>query len=405
MSEDYRDIVRAAVLDSHGFLRATLSGQQRGQALDWLKVTLRPVEVKGTKQIQIAYFDAKKCITKNYTEGELRHNLDELLQRPFKNFQVASATEDIQITIARSGKPLIHRTKAAQVREIAEARHDRQKDLLLPEGKPDPYLQAIGFMTDNGQIRADKQKKFRQINEFLKLLTQTGALEKLDKTCIEIVDYGCGNAYLTFGVTHYLNHVLGKPARMVGVDVQGELLEKHMQTARSLGWENITFVTTTIAEYVPSTPPDITLALHACDTATDEALAQGIQGNSRLIISVPCCHHNLQEQLHQQPAPEVFRPVFRHGILGERQGDLLTDAFRALILRIMGYQTEVLQFISSEHTAKNLMIRAIRSETPAPPNFVEEYKAMKTFWGVTPYLENLLGEAFLRRLSYSHEDG
>jgi hypothetical protein len=259
-------------------------------------------------------------------------------------------------------------------------------------------------MTADGQIRADKQKKFRQINEFLRLVLQTGIIEQLDKPVIELVDYGCGNAYLTFGVYHYLSHLLSRPARMVGVDLRGELLEKHLEIVRSLGWDGLTFERCAIAEFVPPAPPDITLALHACDTATDEALAQGIRWDSRLIVSVPCCHHNLQEQIRHQPSPDAFRPVLRHGILAERLGDVLTDSFRALILRIMGYQTDVMQFISSEQTAKNLMIRAIRSDTPPPPAFVEEYRQMKAYWNVTPWLETLLGEPFQRRLEEAGKD-
>lgn len=399
MSEDYRDVVRTAVLDQDQFVRATFSGQQRGEALEWVRVTLRPVQVKGAKRIQFAYYDAKKCITKNYADADLAANLDSLLLMAFKNLHVATSSEEIQVSIPKSGTPRLHRNRISRPAEGIAASHDRQKDLLLPEGKPDPYLQAIGFMTADGRIKADKQRKFRQINEFLKMIQQTGELSKFVDPVIEVVDCGCGNAYLTFAVYHYLNHILGRPTRMVGVDVRGDLLAKHVETARALGWENLTFENRTIADFVPSGPPDITLALHACDTATDEALAQGIRWGSRLIISVPCCHHHLQAQISRCGSPDLFRSVYRHGILGERQGDILTDSFRALILRIMGYQTEVLQFISPEHTAKNVMIRSIRSESPAPPHFVAEYKKMKAYWEVTPYLEDLLGETLQQRLT------
>ena len=394
MSEDYRDLVRASVLDSEKFVRATFSGQQRGHTLAWIRVTLRTVAVKGVRHIQFAYYDTRKCITKNYAGAELIAPLNDLLELAFKNVHLATTDEEIQIGIHKSGEARIHRARMTATAAISEISHDRQKDLLLPEGRPDPYLQAIGFMTADGRIKADKQKKFRQINEFLKMIQQTGELEKFDKPVLDVVDYGCGNAYLTFGVYHYLNHILQQPAQMVGVDVRGDLLTKHLQTAQELGWQRLTFENRMIADFVPAGPPDITLALHACDTATDEALCQGIRWGSKLIISVPCCHHHLQEQIRQQGVPELFRPLYRHGILAERQGDLLTDMFRALILRIMGYQTEVLQFISPEHTAKNIMIRAVRSDAPAPPNFIAEYRKMTAYWGVTPYLETLLGEAF-----------
>jgi SAM-dependent methyltransferase len=399
MSDDYRDLVRTTVLDPESFVRAAFSGQQPGQTLAWTRVTLRTVDVKNVRHIQFAYYDAKKCITKNYAGADIIAPLNALVALAFKNLYIATMQEEIQISIPRSGSPRIHRARVSVPAASLELTHDRQKDLLLPEGKPDPYLQAIGFMTADGRIKADRQKKFRQINEFLKMIQQTGEIEKFEKPVLDVVDYGCGNAYLTFGFYHYLNHVLGRPARMVGVDVRGDLLAKHLETARSLGWEHLAFENRTIADFVPSGPPDITLALHACDTATDEALAQGIRWESRLIISVPCCHHHLQEQIRRQGAPESLRPIFRHGILAERQGDLLTDSFRALILRIMGYQTEVLQFISPEHTAKNVMIRAIRSDAPAPAEFVAEYNKMKTYWNVTPYLETLLGEALQRRIA------
>jgi SAM-dependent methyltransferase len=398
MTEDYKDQIRRAVLNAESFVRATFRGSQHGETLDWNRVTLRAVDVKGARHVQFAYYDERKCITKNYAGAELMMHLDALLELPFKNVHVASTTEEIQVTIPKSGVPHLHRSRKAPDTEVIPLAHDRQKDLLLPEGKPDPYLQAIGFMTADGRIKADRQKKFRQINEFLKMLQQTGEIEKLDKPVLDVVDYGCGNAYLTFGVYHYLNHILGRPARLIGVDVRGELLTKHRQTVQELGWDDLTFEERTIADFVPAGPPDITLALHACDTATDEALAQGIRRQSHLIISVPCCHHHLQEQLRHQEVPEVFRPLFRHGLLAERQGDLLTDAFRALILRIMGYQTDVLQFISLEHTARNVMLRAVRSDVHAPPEFLAEYRDMKAYWKVTPYLETLLGEALQSRL-------
>jgi SAM-dependent methyltransferase len=399
MSGEYHKIVGEAILDHQHLVRATFSGRQHGEALAWEKVTVRPIEVRGKTAVQFVYYDDKKCITKNFADAELAANLDTLLQLPFKNIQVSTAACEIHVNVGKSGKATVHRSaRAARAIEAPGRTHDRQKDLLLPEGKPDAYLQAIGFMTGDGQIKADKQRKFRQINEFLKLLQQTGELEKFEKPVIDLVDYGCGNAYLTFGAYHYLNRILGRPARMVGVDLRGELLEKHAQTARELGWSDMTFERCAIADYVPAAPTDITLALHACDTATDEALAQGIRWESRLIISVPCCHHHLQDQMRRQQPPEAFRPVLRHGILAERQGDILTDSFRALILRIMGYRTEVLQFISAEHTAKNIMIRSVRSNLPPPTAFVAEYRQMKAYWNVTPWLETLLGEPFQRSL-------
>ena len=398
--DDYKALVRQAITQGPpSFARATFTGRGRGPAPPWVRVVLRPVLLKGQAHVQFAYYDEKKCITKNHAPSGLAAPLAALLEMPFRNIHVSAPSGDLQVNLTKDGRPLVHRTRPALPAAPPDLAHNRQKDLLLPEGTPDAFLQAIGFMTEDGRIRADKQKKFRQINEFLRLLQQTGELEKPAEAPLEVVDFGCGNAYLTFAVYHYLNHIRHAPARVTGVDLQGELLDKHAETVAALGWDGFRFERSAIAGYAPPAPPDITLALHACDTATDDALAQGIRWGSRLIVSVPCCHHHLQAQLGAASAPEEFRPVSRHGILAERMGDLLTDAFRALILRIMGYQTDVMQFISAEHTAKNVMIRAVRSDSAVPPHFAREYAAMKDYWRVTPYLETLLGGALEERLA------
>jgi SAM-dependent methyltransferase len=252
-------------------------------------------------------------------------------------------------------------------------------------------------MTQDGRIRAKMQDKFWQINHFLQLISQTADLDQLAGSPLQVVDCGCGSAYLTFATYHYLTTILKRPTRLTGIDVKKDLLDRRAKQAQSLGWSGLTFKASRIIDFEPPTPPDIVLALHACDTATDEALAQAIKWQSQLIFSVPCCHHHLQAQLSSvgQIADLSQKPLLRHGILKERLGDILTDAFRALILRIMGYRTDVVEFISSEHTARNLMIRAVKSTRPGHSQFVREYEKMKECWGVKPYLETLIGEAFI----------
>ena len=177
---------------------------------------------------------------------------------------------------------------------------------------------------------------------------------------------------------------------MTGVDAKEFLMARHQATAAELGWEGLTFAAGQILDYAPAEAPDVVLALHACDTATDDALARAVRWGSRLIFSAPCCHHHLQAQLAAAETPSPFRPVLRHGILRERLGDALTDALRAHILRLLGYRAEVLEFVAVEHTPKNLMIRAVHTGAPPTPALVAEYRALKTYWGVTPYLEELL---------------
>ena len=394
----YAEAAPTASEGNEDFVKATFSGTHRDQTVPWIKVVVRPVLVHDKKHLQFSYFDAKKDITKNYQGDEAAEMLEQLIAFEFRNMHVQTSQHTLDITITHKGKALIHRSKIVQPLQEAHLSHDRQKNVLLNADDAAPFLKAVGIMTAEGKIRADMQSKFRQINEFLKLVQQTGALEKLSTSPVHVVDCGCGNAYLTFAFYYYLNYVLQIPAHLTGIDVNNELLTRHGEKSLRLGWNDLTFQTTSIIEYKPETPPEIVLALHACDTATDEALAQGIQWQSNVIISAPCCQHHLQKQLDHQPAPNPFGAVERYSILKERLGDILTDTFRALILRIMGYTTDVVQFVSSEHTAKNLMIRAVKSLKVGDPKFVQEYKDLKNFWHVTPYLEELLGEDFTKLL-------
>jgi len=394
ITTDDKQLIRDSILDNEDFIKATFSGQHRDPAVPWMKVIVRPVLVRGQRHMQFSYFDAKKDITKNYLGEQIAEQLEQILVIEFKHTHVQTSHKNIDITITHKGKALIHETNSTGQPVAANLSHDRHKNAILTADAAAPFLKAVGIMTRDGKIRADMQHKFRQINEFLRLVEQTGALEKFNKSPLSVVDCGCGNAYLTFAFYYYLNNVLKIPTHLTGIDVNGELLERHVEKSSSLDWSGLTFQTTSIIDFKPDTPPDIVLALHACDTATDEALAQGIRWQSKVIISAPCCQHHLQEQLDHQPAPRPFGPVERHSILKERLGDILTDTFRALMLRIMGYQTEVVQFVSSEHTAKNLMIRAVRSLKVGDPQFVQEYHDLKDFWQVTPYLEHLLGEDF-----------
>lgn len=388
MPTDYKHLIESHILDEATFVQATLSGQQRGQTVPWKKVILRPVLVKNKRHLQFSYFDGQKDISKNYLGADLINKVGELLALPFKNIHLHSTRENIHVQITKKGKVIIHRHQVSDQPTELDLTHDRRKNLLLPDGKPDPFLQTIGIMTKAGQVKADRRDKFRQINEFLKLVSQT-IDEKALEPPVKIIDCGCGNAYLTFAIYHYFNHTLGLPTRMIGVDVKKDLLKRRAEQAQALGWRDLTFQAAKIIDFQPAVSPDIVLALHACDTATDEALAQAIKWQSKFIFSVPCCHHHLQGQLQAQPP---FEPVFRHGILKEQLGDILTDSFRALILRLMGYRTDVFTFVSVEHTAKNLMIRAVKTVSPGDSSFVQEYEALKSFWKVTPYLETLLGD-------------
>ena len=392
--DDFRQQVKNSILDEAMFIRAVFSGQQRGQAGPWKKVVIRPVLIKGSRHIQISHFDSKKDVTKNYSGPQLAKQLDEVLSIPFKSIQVEAKNDSYQIQITKKGKAIVHRHKTARQHKKPSLQHDRRKNLLLPADKADPFLQQIGIMTQNGKVKADKQGKFKQINEFLKLIVETGELEKIDKSPLNIIDCGCGSAYLTFAVYHYLNHILKLPAQMVGIDVNELLLAQQAKQSHELGWQDLSFQVSNIIDFQPDTLPDVVLALHACDTATDEALAQAIKWQSEMIFVAPCCHHHLQQQMTTKSSPSQFTPIVRHAALKERLGDILTDGFRSLVLQIMGYRTDIAEFVSTEHTGKNLLIRAVKTGKPGNKRAAKEYEALKSFWEVAPYLEQLLTEEF-----------
>ncbi len=277
-----------------------------------------------------------------------------------------------------------------------DAAHNRAKDVPLPEGRADHLLETLGIMTADGRVRPTMRAKFTQVNEFLKHLDHKlddAGLRGLGRP-VEILDCGSGSGHLTLAAHHYLNDILGVPARITGVDANPHVVEKTTAAAQQLGAADAAFACTRIGRFEGTA--DVVLALHACDTATDDAIAQAVRSEARLLLSVPCCHQALNAAVKAEGAAGVLRPVLRHGILQQRTADILTDALRALILRIVGYRTDVVEFVSPEHTARNLMIRAVRGLPAGEPAFVAEYRALCRFWGVVPYLETALGDPFRR---------
>ena len=393
-----RDSLRRLVTDtvlSADFRRATFGGAPRGEPSPWVRVVLRPLDLRGERHVQFSYFEAKKNVTKNVSPADVGPRLDELLGVGFAGIHLATRSEEIDVRTTKKGKVLIGRRPATEVAPAVES-HNRAKDLPLPEGKADRLLEVMGILTAGGRVRPTMRAKFTQINEFLKHLRHVlddAGLRGLGRE-VEILDCGCGSSHLTLAAHHYLNDVLRIPARVLGVDVNDEVVRKSAAKADRLGADRLTFACGRIGEL--ETKADVVLALHACDTATDDAIAQAARAEARLLLSVPCCHHALNKSLRPEGPAEVLRPLLRHGILHQRTADLVTDAFRALALRVMGYRADVVEFVSPEHTARNLMIRAVRGAAVGEPGFVREYVELRRFWGVTPYIEAALGEPFRR---------
>ena len=431
MDPETRQTLRRLVLDEATFRRLTLntngaaaaaSGADGGPGAPagaWRRVVVRPVQLRGRRHLQFSYFDARRDVTKNYAGREAARQLDSLLDLPARSVSVQTARQTLNVQITKSGKAILHRLSGPTAAPDgasgappapagpapADLQHNRRKEHPLPEGAPDALLSALGIADDAGRVRPPMRGKFIQVNEFLKLLEHAGALDAppdaagpgREPAPLRLVDCASGSSYLSFAAYHYLNDLRHTPATLVGIDVNAALVDKSNDLAAELGYGGIRFVASSIADFVPEAPPDVVLALHACDTATDEAIARGIEWGARAILAVPCCQHDLQSRLGR-PAP--YGPVLRHGILRERLADILTDAFRAQILRLAGYDTDVVEFVSTEHSGRNLLIRAVRRSGPGDEDaraarqrqrLAADYEALKALWGVTPHLETLLG--------------
>ncbi len=385
---DFASVIRPVVL-SADFRRATFGGPRRSPVpCPWVRVAVRPIPLRGVPHLQFSYFDERKDVTRNVPVADAGPPLDELIGWAFGNVHLTTTTEETDLQISKKGKLLV-RTKPVAIPSDAPADHNRSKDQPLPEGTADRLLEVMGIMSAGGQVKQSLRPKFTQINEFLRHLRHTleaAGLLHLDRPLV-LLDCGCGSSHLTLAAHHYLNDTLGVPARLVGVDVNEEVIRKSVAKAGRLG-AAVNFQVNPIA--TANAKPDVVLALHACDTATDDAIARAVSGGAKVLLCVPCCHHHLNAQLKATGPGEVLRPLLRHGVLLQRSADLLTDAIRALLLRVAGYKTDVVEFVGSEHTPRNLMIRAIQAEPPGDPRFVREYQELKAFLGVEPYLEGLL---------------
>ena len=390
--------VRSYLGNEKVLLKAAFSGKQKNAENPWMRVTLRPVIIKGEKCIQFSYYDERKCTVKNYTGKEFSKAIAELFALEFKNIFVETAKGSLQMLTNKRGEMSVHEKAAVEIKEAVNLEHNRSKKYLIPDNIPSDFLEAVGIMTREGKVKADKQNKFRQLNGFLKIIDETFAKAKkslkFGENELLAVDCGCGNAYLTFAAYDYFNYIVKKPLELIGIDINKELLENHKEEIKKLNWDGLKFEATKIIDYTPPTNPDLVMSLHACDTATDEALFKAITWGSKMIFASPCCHHNVQKQLDSnKEVLREFAPILRHGALKERLGDVLTDSFRVLILRIMGYQTDVIEFVNSDNTNRNLIIRAVKYLEPGDKKTVEEYKVLKNLWKVEPYLEKLLGKA------------
>jgi SAM-dependent methyltransferase len=374
--------------NTSSLVRVVLSGRRRNMHTPNERIDIRPVALKDGLAIQISHSDGRQMTSKNYSPTDAP--FAQLMRSGYANVLLEHTEGSLALRITKKGEPLIHRETTKRDQDLS---HDRNKSRLL-DGS-DPFLIAIGISDAKGHVKPSKMDKYKQVEEFLRLLlpTLTSAIsaghihQPTESNPLTIVDLGCGHAYLTFAAHQYLRGQ-GMPVAVVGIDVRTAARDRNNEIARQLGIDkSIEFRAEEIAD-TSLKSADVAIALHACDTATDDAIAWTINSDAKLALIAPCCHHDLQAQMNEIPEP--WSLLTRNGIMKERLGDLLTDALRMQIMKLRGYRVEAIEFVGGEHTPRNLMIRAVKTGAVADAAEVRKYEEMLALWKVKPALASLL---------------
>jgi SAM-dependent methyltransferase len=401
VSESVSEIVEAvgrAILESTCH-RVVLS-RRRGDRPELAeRVVVRPVTLADGPRYQFIAETGQSQSHENLEPAAAVVRIGEWFPGCYRDLHLFGSDEDVSARVGRGERLKIHRGPAT-TRPPDSTSHDRTKQHLLPDGRPCEFLEAIGVMTSEGRVKASRQGKFRQVNRFLELVDDcvAGLPEEGE---LRVVDFGCGKSYLTFAVHHLLKELRSREVKIDGVEREAEVVADCREVAERMGLDEIEFHQSEISDFAHDGPVDLAVSLHACDTATDDALARAVGWQAGVILAVPCCQHEFAGQL----AIGELAAVHRHGILHERLAALVTDALRAEALEVCGYRTRVVEFIDMEHTAKNVLLRAVRRDPGAVDQRrrterAEAYRGLREMLDVeTTRLEQQLGPEFLERVS------
>ncbi len=376
------------------------------------KVRVRPVMIRGELRFQTEEQKGSQAFHRNLSRDELPDYVENLLTGAFRQLQAESEKGSGTALVGKKGTVTVKMKKRLPEREgrkmskepgaseeeglsgepslpsrgwegLERLQHNRQKNYLLKEGVPVPFLVDLGVMTPEGKIVRSRYDKFRQINRFLEFIEDI--LPKLHRERENrIIDFGCGKSYLTFAMYHYLKIIKGYSIHVVGLDLKKDVIGRCNMLAEKYGYDRLSFYCGDIADYEGVEQADMVVTLHACDTATDYALEKAVRWGAKVILSVPCCQHELNRQIKN----DLLKPVLGYGIIKERMAALITDALRAELLEAAGYRTQILEFIEMEHTPKNLLIRAVKEGKPKENQ--KELDKLMEFLQVNPAFKRLL---------------
>lgn len=366
------------------FVSMTISAPRKKGDIENIKI--RPIIMKGTISYQETILKNNQVFHINYDRAQMIQRITENILN-FREMHWIKREETGSALISKKGK-ITWKTKKKQYSGETVFDHNRKKKYLLEEGEKIPFLIDLGVMTKEGKIIRAKYDKFKQINRFLEFIEDIIPQLPKDKR-LHIIDFGCGKSYLTFAIYHYLCEKRGYKVKMTGLDLKKDVIWRCNELAKKYGYEDLEFLVGDIASYEGEKQVDLVVTLHACDTATDFALAKAVSWDASVILSVPCCQHELNKQIEQS----LLAPIMDYGLLKERFAALMTDGMRAKLLESKGYQVQILEFIDMEHTPKNILIRAIKKDKMTENKKVrsrQEFEECRQFLQASPMLNTLL---------------
>lgn len=357
------------------------------------KIKIRPIVLKDKLCFQETTYQGTKVFHENFQEAEMILHIEKYLEQDFKQCEIEHTNTKAVVLVSKKGKMTIKRKqnrqqKTKEKQEVVSLAHNRMKKYILEEGIAVPFLVDLGVQSTDGKIIRSKYDKYKQINRFLEFIEDILPALPMEKE-LQIVDFGCGKSYLTFAIYYYLHELKGLEVSITGLDLKEDVIMHCNELSRKYGYDKLKFIRGDIAEYEGLTKADMVVTLHACDTATDYALEKAVKWDAKVILSVPCCQHEVNKQIKC----DTLQPVLQYGIVKERMSALITDAFRAELLRTVGYEADLLEFIEMEHTPKNILIRAVKKEKQNRAKQQEEMdkiNAAMQFLHIEPTLYRLL---------------
>ena len=362
------------------FISGTISNPREKGGIQ--KVKIRPMLVKDRLVFQLEAFQNNQAFHENLSVEEATEKVQEYMEQ-FKQLQIMTKKTNYTVLVSKKGKVTVQKKAVkGEVKEV-DLSHNRSKKYIVEEGIKVPFLYDLGVQTEDGKIVKSRFDKFRQINRFLEFIEDILPQLSKDKE-VTILDVGCGKSYLTFAMYYYLHELKGYDIRIIGLDLKKDVIHFCNRLSEKYGYEKLQFLEGNISDYTGVEEVDMVVTLHACDTATDFALAKAVGWNAKVILSVPCCQHELNRQIQS----DVLAPILKYGLIKERMAALITDALRAEYLEGEGYDAQILEFIDMEHTPKNILIRAVKTGKKAKNQ--EAIRKCEEQLHVSPMLGRLL---------------